>query len=62
MLFRSYELLESDEEYYNYLCELLSKAYNDYYLSDDSLEGEYEEQESEYDDEDDEEYEEDEEE
>lgn len=57
-----YELLESDEEYYAYLCELLSNAYNDYYLSDDSLEGEYEEQESEYGDEDDEECEEDEEE
>lgn len=41
-----YELLESDDEYYEYLCGILTEAYNSYYLSDDSIIQELEEQES----------------
>ena len=51
-----YELLSEDKEYYDYLCEILTQSYNDYYLSDDgAIEEELDEQESEYED-DDEEY------
>ena len=57
-----YDLLQSDPEWYDYLCEVLSASYREYYLSDDGIDEELADQESEYDEdgeyEDDEEYEE----